>query len=79
MMTGDQTEHYNDCFSVEDFELFLKKKKVPESLKIKIKLSFIKCLHFKKAKDSSKVNTELKKDTCLQTKNKVEMDPEQKA
>ena len=79
MMTGNQTEHYNDCLSVEDFELFLKKKKVSESLKIKIKLSFVKCLHFKKAKDSSKVNTELKKDTCLQTKNKVEMDPEQKA
>lgn len=78
-MTGNQTEHYNDYFSVEDFELFLKKKKVSENLKIKIKLSFIKCLHFKKAKDSSKVNTELKKDTCLQTKNKVEMDPEQKA
>lgn len=80
-MTSNQTEQYNDCFSLEDFELFLKKKKkkVSECLKIKIKLSFIKCLHFKKAKDSSKVNTELKKDTCLQTKNKVEMDPEQKA
>ena len=66
------------AFQLRILNYFLKKK-VPESLKIKIKLSFIKCLHFKKAKDSSKVNTELKKDTCLQTKNKVEMDPEQKA
>ena len=27
MMTSNQTEQYNDCFSLEDFELFLKKKK----------------------------------------------------
>ena len=26
-MTSNQTEQYNDCFSLEDFELFLKKKK----------------------------------------------------
>ena len=31
------------------------------------------CLHFKKPKDSSEVKRKLKKDTCLQTKNKVDM------
>ena len=36
------------------------------------------CLHFKKTKDSSKVHMKLKKDTCLQNKNKIEMDPEKK-
>ena len=47
------------------------KKKVSECLKIKIKLSFIKCLHFKKPKDRGKVNMKLKKDTCLQLKIKL--------